>query len=91
MNAAGLAMIGLAIVLFIIDAFAPTHGVLTAGGIVAFFLGSLMLFDKAGPYYRLSLAVIVPATLVDGGVLCVHRRRGFARAVPAGEDGRRRS
>ena len=64
MDAAGLAMIGLAIVLFIIDAFAPTHGVLTAGGIVAFFIGSLMLFDRSDPVYRLSLGLIVPATAV---------------------------
>ena len=63
-NAAGLAMIGVAIALFIIDAFAPTHGILTGGGIVAFFLGSLMLFDKEGPLFQLSLAVIIPATLL---------------------------
>ncbi len=63
-NVAGLALIGLAVGLFIIDAFTPTHGVLTAGGIIAFFLGSMMLFDNAGGFFRLSLAVIIPATLV---------------------------
>jgi membrane-bound serine protease (ClpP class) len=64
MNVAGLAMVGLAILLFIVDAFAPTHGVLTGGGIVAFFIGSLMLFDRSDPVYRLSLGLIVPATAV---------------------------
>ncbi len=39
-NVAGLALILLAMALFIIDIFTPTHGVLTVGGIVAFFLGS---------------------------------------------------
>jgi len=63
-NIAGLALIGLAIALFIVDAFAPTHGVLTSGGIVAFFLGSLMLFNRAEPVYRLSLGLIIPATLL---------------------------
>jgi membrane-bound serine protease (ClpP class) len=63
-NVAGLALIGLAITLFIIDVFAPTHGVLTFGGIIAFFLGSLMLFNTPGSFYRLSLGVIIPATLV---------------------------
>jgi membrane-bound serine protease (ClpP class) len=62
-DAAGLAMILLAIGLFIIDAFTPTHGVLTMGGIISFFLGSMMLFDKT-PFFRLSLAVIIPATVV---------------------------
>jgi membrane-bound serine protease (ClpP class) len=52
-----------AILLFVIDIYAPTHGVLTFGGIIAFFLGALMLFNRADPAFRLSLAYIIPATL----------------------------
>ena len=63
-NVAGLAFIGLAVILFIVDVFAPTHGVLTAGGIVSFFLGALMLFNHAGEGFRLSLAWIIPATVL---------------------------
>ncbi len=63
-NAAGLALMALAAVLFIVDVYSPTHGVLTFGGIVAFFLGALMLFNRAEPGFRLSLAYIIPATLV---------------------------
>jgi len=63
-NVAGLALIGLALGLFLIDVFAPTHGVLTAGGVVSFFLGSLLLFDTGGAAFRLSFAVIVPGTVV---------------------------
>jgi membrane-bound serine protease (ClpP class) len=63
-SVAGLALIGLAVVLFIVDIYAPTHGVLTIGGIVAFFLGALMLFNRADPVFRLSLLYIIPATLV---------------------------
>jgi membrane-bound serine protease (ClpP class) len=66
-NLAGLALIGLAAVLFIIDVFAPTHGVLTFGGIVSFFLGALMLFDRNDAAFRLSLAYIIPATLLTAG------------------------
>ena len=65
-NAAGLALIALAAVLFIIDVYAPTHGVLTFGGIVAFFLGALMLFNRAEPGFRLSLAYVISATVVTG-------------------------
>ncbi|MBI4621915.1 MAG: nodulation protein NfeD, partial [Verrucomicrobia bacterium] len=65
---AGVTLILLAAGLFIIDVFAPTHGVLTAGGIVSFFLGSLMLFEKAGPAFHLSLAMIVPATVLTAVV-----------------------
>jgi membrane-bound serine protease (ClpP class) len=60
----GLVLIGLALLLFIADVFATTHGVLTAGGILSFFLGALMLFSNAGPGYGLSLRWIIPGTVV---------------------------
>jgi len=63
-NVTGLIFIGLAFALFVFDAFAPTHGVLTVGGIVAFLIGSLMLFNRDDPLFRLSLAYIIPATIV---------------------------
>jgi membrane-bound serine protease (ClpP class) len=63
-NIAGVALILLAVALFIIDIFTPTHGVLTGGGVIAFFLGAMMLFNGAGPGYHLSMAWIVPATVV---------------------------
>jgi membrane-bound serine protease (ClpP class) len=64
MNITGLALIAVALLLFTVDAFAPTHGVLTAGGVIAFFLGLLMLFDRGEPYLRLSVMWILPATVV---------------------------
>jgi membrane-bound serine protease (ClpP class) len=63
-NVAGLVFIGLALLLFIADTFAVTHGVLTTGGIIAFFLGSLMLFNHGGPGYQLSLRWIISGTLI---------------------------
>ena len=63
-NFAGLAFMVLAIILFVVDIYAPSHGVLTFGGIAAFFLGALMLFNRNEPGYTLSLAYIIPATLV---------------------------
>jgi membrane-bound serine protease (ClpP class) len=63
-NVAGLVLMGLAVVLFIADIFATTHGVLTAGGMVSFFLGAMMLFNGAGPGYNLTLTWIIPATVV---------------------------
>jgi membrane-bound serine protease (ClpP class) len=62
-NAAGLALILLAVALFIIDVFATTHGVLTGGGIVSFLLGSLLLFNR-DPAFRLPLGWIIPATVL---------------------------
>jgi len=62
-NIAGVALVVLAIILFVIDVFAPTHGVLTFGAIVSFFLGSLLVFDRAGSGFQLSLAAVIPATV----------------------------
>jgi len=53
-----------AVGLFLVDVFAPTHGVLTFGGVIAFFLGTLMLFDRGEPFLRLSLLWALPATAV---------------------------
>lgn len=63
-NIAGVALLVLAVGLFVADVYASSHGVLTVGGIVAFLLGALMLFNRATPGFRLSLAVIIPATVV---------------------------
>lgn len=63
-NLAGLALIILAIALFIMDVFATTHGVLTMGGIVSFVLGSVMLFDQAQTAMRLSLSLVIPSAIV---------------------------
>jgi membrane-bound serine protease (ClpP class) len=63
-NVTGLALIAVAMMLFIFDVYAPTHGVLTIGGIIAFLIGSLMLFNRADPLFRLSLSYIIPATIV---------------------------
>ena len=63
-NVAGLAFFVLAMALFIIDVYTPTHGVLTGGGIIAFFLGALMLFNRADPAFHLSLSYIIPGTVL---------------------------
>jgi membrane-bound serine protease (ClpP class) len=63
-NIAGVALILLALALFVMDIFAPTHGVLTGGGIVAFFLGALLLFNHAPAGYHLPMTWVLSATLV---------------------------
>lgn len=43
---AGIALICAAFVLFVVDIYMPSHGMLTIGGLVAFALGSLMLMKS---------------------------------------------
>jgi membrane-bound serine protease (ClpP class) len=63
-NLAGFALIGLAITLFIAEAFTPTFGLLIAGGAVSFFLGALMLFQDLPQSMELSWAWLIPATIL---------------------------
>jgi membrane-bound serine protease (ClpP class) len=63
-NFAGVALILLAVGLFVTEAFIGASGWLTVGGIVSFFFGLLMLFDRDDPAFRLSLRFIIPATLI---------------------------
>ncbi|WP_441000082.1 NfeD family protein [Fodinibius sp. SL11] len=63
-NIAGFALIGLAIILFVAEAFTPTFGLLIAGGSVSFFLGALMLFQDLPESMELSWAWLIPATIL---------------------------
>jgi len=67
-NAAGAALLVVALLLFVTDLFVPTHGILTIGGLIAFTIGSIMLFrvpDAIG--FGLSWRVVVPATAATAG------------------------
>jgi len=46
-NWVGLGFVAIAFVLFVLDIKAPTHGVLTLGGIVSFVLGAFVLFNTS--------------------------------------------
>lgn len=63
-NIAGFLLIGLAIFLFVMEAFTPAFGILIAGGAVAFFLGALMLFQDLPEEMQISLYWLIPATIV---------------------------
>src|SRR5699024_9495201 len=63
-NVAGFVLIGLAIVLYIAEAFTPTFGILITGGTVSFFLGALMLFQDLPESMELSWAWLIPSTIL---------------------------
>jgi len=70
-NYAGVLMILLAVVLFILELKVVSFGLLSFGGIVALTLGSLMLFDASAPYMRVSLGVIVSTVVLVSSVFLV--------------------
>ncbi|MEW5994785.1 MAG: nodulation protein NfeD, partial [Candidatus Zixiibacteriota bacterium] len=62
-NVAGLALIILALILFVVEIKVVSHGLLTVGGIISFFLGGLMLVDTVDPALQVSLNVLVTLTV----------------------------
>lgn len=75
----GLALIGLALVLFIAEAFTPTFGLLTLGGAIAFVLGGALLFDSTAlpvPWSTLiSMAVLMGGLTLFAGVKALAAQR----------------
>ncbi len=60
-NWIGLVFMALAFVLFVVDIKAPTHGLLTIGGILSFILGGFLLFNTSTmqvPWLTLSLLAL---------------------------------
>lgn len=62
-NWAGLVLILLAIVFFLLEVKLSSSGVLALTGILSMFLGSIMLFDSPEPVFRASYKAIISTTL----------------------------
>lgn len=63
-NLAGALLVVLGFVLFIIDIKAPTHGVLTTGGVVAMGMGGMLLIDTGFLDAGVNRAAVLGTTLV---------------------------
>lgn len=69
-NLAGIGLILFAILLFIAEVKAATHGVLAAGGAVALVAGSLLLFSGHGDAgYRVDISIILPSVALTLAVV----------------------
>jgi membrane-bound serine protease (ClpP class) len=80
---AGVALIAISLLLFLLEVKVTSFGLLTVGGVICFVLGSLMLFDGPIPDMRVSLGLVVPTAAVVAfttvfllaRVLAAHRRQ----------------
>jgi len=70
-NYVGLALILVGMGFILAEAFLPSFGTLGIGGIIAFIIGSILLFDRNVPGFSLLIPVIVAVTLVTVGFLVV--------------------
>ncbi|MBU1274290.1 MAG: ATP-dependent Clp protease proteolytic subunit [Proteobacteria bacterium] len=87
---AGLALIGLAVLLFFAEIKVTSYGLLSLGGAVSLILGSVMLFKSGDEVLAVSLAVLVPTALAMilffGGVAYVAGKAQLAKSV-TGQEG----
>lgn len=67
-NVAGLALIALAIALFVLEAKYTSHGVLAAGGVVSMLLGALFLIRSPLTSGGVSLGIALGVTLPFAGI-----------------------
>jgi len=63
-NYAGVLLIVLAMVMFLLELKVPSFGMLTVGAVISLLAGSLMLFDSPDPFLRVSLWVMLPSVAV---------------------------
>ena len=63
-NYAGLTLIFIGIAFMVFEVCVSTFGVVGIGGIVAFILGSMMMFDVSDPTYRLTWPIVTAMSLI---------------------------
>ncbi len=68
-NYAGLALIALGTLLVVAEAFVPSFGALGVGGLIAFVIGSIILFDTSVPGFSIAMPIIAAIAFVAGLVL----------------------
>ena len=67
-NFVGVALIVIALALFVAEAFVTSFGLLTLGGLVCLITGGLMLVDSPAGFLRVSLSVLIPVALATAAV-----------------------
>jgi membrane-bound serine protease (ClpP class) len=88
-NYAGLALIivGLGFILF--EVYISSYGALGVGGVIAFIVGSIMLFDTSEPAFRLTLSLILAMSIVTAAfffVIVTIAVRSHKRAIVSGKE-----
>ncbi len=67
-NYVGLALVFVALAMFVAEAFVTSFGALTLGGIICLILGGTMLVDSPDGFIRVSMSVLIPIAVSTAGV-----------------------
>ncbi|MEA2087580.1 MAG: nodulation protein NfeD [Candidatus Caldatribacteriota bacterium] len=76
-NYGGFILITFGVVLFILEIYTPTFGVLTAGGVTSLILGSFMLSKSSAPFLRISLGLIISMSLATAAFFVFALSKGI--------------
>ena len=89
-NYAGVLLIILSVILFILEIKVTSFGMLTVGGIITLTLGSLMLFDSPLPFMRVSYDVLIPVVVITSAcfILVISLAiRAYSKKPTTGKEG----
>jgi len=89
-NTAGLLLIILALVLFMVEIKVTSYGLLTVGGIVSLSLGGLMLIDSSNAALQVSKGIVFSVSISLGLLLAIVGylvARTYRRQVSTGSEG----
>ena len=98
LNVAGLLLIGLAVLLFVLETTVTSHGLLIVGGLVCFVLGAFTLYTAPGSPTAPDVSIAIPLIVAMAAVTAAYvglvlvtvarvRRRAFAYAGMYGAGG----
>jgi len=77
-NFAGLALMILGVIFMVAELFAPSFGALGIGGIIAFVVGSVILFDTEGSELQVAIPIVVAVSTVTSIFFLIALRMVFA-------------
>lgn len=89
-NYAGLALILLSAIFFILEIYVTSHGLLSVGGVISLIVGSLILFESDLPFLKVSwevIMVVVIITIIFVGLLLFLGIKAQFRKPAAGKEG----
>jgi membrane-bound serine protease (ClpP class) len=89
-NWAGLLLIFLGIVLFLLEIKITSYGLLTVGGLISLILGSLLLFEPVKTGVHVGLGLVIPASLVTAAFFLFVVGMGLRaqrRTIVSGKEG----
>lgn len=70
-NYAGLGLIVLAVILFVLDLILDTGGLLTVAGVMSLIIGSFLLIQTDAPYLRITRSLIIGVSVVISGFMII--------------------